>query len=66
MKLSLEDERYLCFLNQSNAYKLIEMEKDNQLMLGLSENDQDFEKYRKCQKRQIMINTVLKARMLKN
>ena len=41
MKLSLEQEKYLCMLNRLDAFKLIKLEQSKQVQLGLSNVNDD-------------------------
>ena len=36
MKLSLEQEKYLCMLNRLDAFRLIKLEQSKQVQIGLS------------------------------
>tara|TARA_B110000858_G_scaffold74005_1_gene85962 strand:+ start:340 stop:558 length:219 start_codon:yes stop_codon:yes gene_type:complete len=66
MKLSLEQEKYLCMLNRLDAFKLIKLEQSKQVQLGLSNVNDDILKSLKCEDQLEMIDTVLQVRALKN
>ena len=42
MKLSLEQEKYLCYLNRLDAFKLIKLEQSKQVQKGLINYRNDF------------------------
>ena len=42
MKLSLEQEKYLCMLNRLDAFKLIKLEQSKQVQIGLSNVNDNF------------------------
>ena len=66
MKLSLEQEKYLCMLNRLDAFKLIKLEQSKQVQLGLSNVNDDFLEMLECEDQLEMIDTVLQVRALKN
>ena len=66
MKLSLEQEKYLCMLNRLDAFKLIKLEQSKQVQLGLSNVNDDILKSLECEDQLEMIDTVLQVRALKN
>lgn len=66
MKLSLEQEKYLCMLNRLDAFKLIKLEQSKQVQIGLSNVNDDFLKMLKCEDQLEMIDTVLQVRALSN
>ena len=66
MKLSLEQEKYLCMLNRLDAFKLIKLEQSKQVQIGLSNVNDDFLKMLEYEDQLEMIDTVLQVRALKN
>jgi len=66
MRLSLEQEKYLCMLNRLDAFKLIKVEQSKQVQMGLSNVNDDFLKMLECENQLEMINTVLQVRTLSN
>ena len=66
MKLSLEQEKYLCMLNRLDAFKLIKLEQSKQVQLGLSNVNDDILKSLEYEDQIEMIDTVLQVRALKN
>jgi len=66
MKLSLEQEKYLCMLNRLDAFRLIKLEQSKQVQMGLSNVNDDFLKMLECENQLEMINTVLQVRTLSN
>ena len=66
MKLSLEQEKYLCMLNRLDAFKLIKLEQSKQVQLGLSNVNDDILKSLEYEDQLEMIDTVLQVRALKN
>ena len=66
MKLSLEQEKYLCMLNRLDAFKLIKVEQSKQVQMGLSNVNDDFLKLIECEDQLEMIDTVLQVRALSN
>ena len=66
MKLSLEQEKYLCMLNRLDAFKLIKFEQSKQVQMGLSNVNDDFLKLIECEDQLEMIDTVLQVRALSN
>jgi len=66
MRLSLEQEKYLCMLNRLDAFKLIKLEQSKQVQIGLSNINDDFLKLIECENQLEMIDTVLQVRALSN
>jgi len=66
VKLSLEQEKYLCMLNRLDAFKLIKLEQSKQVQMGLSDINDDFLKLIECEDQLEMIDTVLQVRALSN
>tara|TARA_B110000858_G_scaffold52646_1_gene61039 strand:- start:15 stop:215 length:201 start_codon:yes stop_codon:yes gene_type:complete len=66
MRLSLEQEKYLCMLNRLDAFKLIKLEQSKQVQMGLSNINDDFLKLIECEDQLEMIDTVLQVRALSN
>tara|TARA_R110002167_G_scaffold349108_1_gene560891 strand:- start:228 stop:446 length:219 start_codon:yes stop_codon:yes gene_type:complete len=66
MKLSLEQEKYLCMLNRLDAFKLIKLEQSKQVQLGLSNVNDDILQSLEYEDQLEMIDTVLQVRALKN
>jgi hypothetical protein len=66
VKLSLEQEKYLCMLNRLDAFKLIKLEQSKQVQMGLSNINDDFLKLIECEDQLEMIDTVLQVRALSN
>jgi hypothetical protein len=66
MRLSLEQEKYLCMLNRLDAFKLIKLEQSKQVQMGLSDINDDFLKLIECEDQLEMIDTVLQVRALSN
>jgi hypothetical protein len=66
MRLSLEQEKYLCMLNRLDAFKLIKLEQSKQVQIGLSNVNDDFLKLIECEDQLEMIDTVLQVRALSN
>ena len=66
MKLSLTQEKYLCYLNRLDAFKLIKLEQSKQVQIGLSNVNDDFLKMLECENQLEMIDTVLRVRALSN
>jgi hypothetical protein len=66
MRLSLEQEKYLCMLNRLDAFKLIKLEQSKQVQIGLSNINDDFLKLIECEDQLEMIDTVLQVRALSN
>ena len=66
MKLSLEQEKYLCYLNRLDAFKLIKLEQSKQVQMGLSNVNDDFLKLLECENQLEMIDTVLRIRAISN
>ena len=66
MKLSLTQEKYLCYLNRLDAFKLIKLEQSKQVQIGLSSVNDDFLKMLECENQLEMIDTVLRIRAVSN
>jgi hypothetical protein len=66
MKLSLTQEKYLCYLNRLDAFKLIKLEQSKQVQIGLSNVNDDFLKMLECENQLEMIDTVLRIRAVSN
>jgi hypothetical protein len=73
MKLSLEQEKYLCYLNRLDAFKLIKLEQSKQVQKGLityksdfNPQNFDFLKIIECENQLEMIDAVLRVRALSN
>ena len=73
MKLNLEQEKYLCYLNRLDAFKLIKLEQSKQVQKGLlhyksdlNPQNFDFLKAIECENQLEMIDTVLRVRALNN
>ena len=66
MKLSLEQEKYLCMLNRLDAFKLIKLEQSKQVQIGLSNVNNNFLKMLECENQLEMIDTVLRIRAISN
>ena len=73
IKLSLTQEKYLCYLNRLNAFKLIKLEHQKQVQKGLINYKSDFNpqnfdflKAIECENQLEMIDTVLRIRALSN
>ena len=66
MKLSLTQEKYLCYLNRLDAFKLIKLEQSKQVQVGLSNVNYDFLKMLECENQLEMIDTVLRIRAISN
>jgi hypothetical protein len=73
MKLSLTQEKYLCYLNRLDAFKLIKLEQSKQVQKGLityksdfNPKNFDFLKAIECENQLEMINTVLRIRAVSN
>ena len=73
MKLSLEQEKYLCYLNSLDAFKLIKLEQSKQVQKGLityksdfNPQNFDFLKAIECENQLEMIDAVLRVRALSN
>jgi hypothetical protein len=73
MKLSLEQEKYLCYLNRLDAFKLIKLEQSKQVQKGLINYKSDFNpknfdflKAIECENQLEMIDTVLRIRAISN
>ena len=66
MKLSLEQEKYLCMLNGLNAFQLIKLEHQKQIQKGLSDINSEYLKLIEYENQLELINAVLQARALSN
>ena len=66
MRLGLEQEKYLCMLNRLDAFRLIKLEQQKQVQIGLSNINDDFLKILECEDQLEMIDTVLQVRALSN
>ena len=73
MKLSLTQEKYLCYLNRLDAFKLIKLEQSKQVQKGLINYKSDFNpknfdflKAIECENQLEMIDTVLRIRAVSN
>jgi hypothetical protein len=66
MRLSLEQEKYLCMLNRLDAFRLIKLEQSKQVQIGLSNVNDDFLKMLECENQLEMIDTILHVRALSN
>ena len=66
MKLSLEQEKYLCYLNRLDAFSLIKLEQQKQVQKGLSDVNFDFLTLLECDNQLEMIDAVLRVRALSN
>ena len=66
MKLSLKQEKYLCMLNRLDAFRLIKLEQQKQVQIGLSNVNDDFLKMLECENQLEMIDTVLRVRAISN
>ena len=72
-KLSLAQEKYLCYLNRLDAFKLIKLEQSKQVQKGLityksdfNPQNFDFLKAIECENQLEMIDTVLRIRAISN
>ena len=66
MKLSLEQEKYLCMLNGLNALQLIKLEHQKQIQKGLSDINSEYLKLIEYENQLELIDAVLQARALSN
>ena len=73
MKLSLTQEKYLCYLNRLDAFKLIKLEQSKQVQKGLINSNSgftpqnfDFMKAIECENQLEMIDAVLRVRAISN
>jgi len=66
MRLGLKQEKYLCMLNRLDAFRLIKLEQQKQVQIGLSNVNDDFLKMLECEDQLEMIDTVLQVRALSN
>ena len=72
-KLSLTQEKYLCYLNRLDAFKLIKLEQQKQVQAGLlhcksdlNPQNFDFMKAIEMENQLQMIDTVLRVRAISN
>ena len=63
IKLSLKQEKYLCYLN---AFSLIKLEQQKQVQKGLSDVNFDFLTILECENQLEMIDAVLQVRAISN
>ena len=73
IKLSLTQEKYLCYLNRLDAFKLIKLEQQKQVQKGLinyksdlNPKNFDFIKAIEAENQLEMIDTVLRIRAISN
>ena len=66
IKLSLKQEKYLCYLNRLDAFSLIKLEQQKQVQKGLSDVNFDFLTLLECDNQLEMIDAVLRVRALSN
>lgn len=66
MKLSLEQEKYLCMLNGLNALQLIKLEHQKQIQKGLSDVSSEYLKLIEYENQLKLIDAVLQVRALSN
>ena len=66
IKLSLKQEKYLCYLNRLDAFSLIKLEQQKQVQKGLSDVNFDFLALLECDNQLEMIDAVLRVRALSN
>jgi hypothetical protein len=73
MKLNLTQEKYLCYLNRLDAFKLIKLEQQKQVQAGLlhyksdlNPQNFDFMKAVEMENQLQMIDTVLRVRAISN
>ena len=66
MRLSLEQEKYLCMLNRLNAFSLIKLEQQKQVQKGLSNVNSDFLTLIECENQLELIDVVLRIRSISN
>ena len=66
IKLSLKQEKYLCYLNRLNAFSLIKLEQQKQVQKGLSDVNFDFLTILECENQLEMIDAVLQVRAISN
>lgn len=66
MRLSLEQEKYLCMLNRLNAFSLIKLEQQKQVQKGLSDVNSDFLTLIECENQLELIDVVLRIRSISN
>jgi hypothetical protein len=66
IKLSLKQEKYLCYLNRLDAFSLIKLEQQKQVQKGLSDVNFDFLTILECENQLEMIDAVLQVRAISN
>ena len=66
IKLSLKQEKYLCYLNRLDAFSLIKLEQQKQVQKGLSDVNFDFLTILECENQLEMIDAVLHVRAISN
>ena len=66
IKLSLKQEKYLCYLNRLDAFSLIKLEQQKQVQKGLSDVNFDFLTILECENQLEMIDAVLQVRSISN
>lgn len=66
MKLSLEQEKYLCMLNGLSALQLIKLEHQKQIQKGLSDVNSEYLKLIEYENQLKLIDAVLQVRALSN
>ena len=66
IKLSLKQEKYLCYLNRLDAFSLIKLEQQKQVQKGLSDVNFDFLTILECENQLEMIDAVLQVRAMSN
>ena len=66
IKLSLKQEKYLCYLNRLDAFSLIKLEQQKQVQKGLSDVNFDFLTILECENQLEMIDAVLRIRAISN
>ena len=66
IKLSLKQEKYLCYLNRLDAFSLIKLEQQKQVQKGLSDVNFDFLTILECENQLEMIDVVLQVRAISN
>ena len=66
IKLSLKQEKYLCYLNRLDAFSLIKLEQQKQVKKGLSDVNFDFLTILECENQLEMIVAVLQVRSISN
>lgn len=66
IKLSLKQEKYLCYLNRLDVFSLIKLEQQKQVQKGLSDVNFDFLTILECENQLEMIDAVLQVRAISN